>query len=74
MKLIKLLPILVLLTVSSCQKSNFQVGDCIQKPDEIFIYEIISVQDNTAELKPINGGKTASTDLSESMWTRSSCN
>ena len=69
MKFIWLLPILFV----ACQKSNFTVGECIQRPDEIFRYQIVSLNEDKARLKPLNGGSREVATLSGSMWTLTNC-
>lgn len=69
MKIIWVLPILFV----ACQQSNFSVGECIQKPDEIYRYKIIEIKENTAKLESLNGGPQQSASLDDSMWTLTSC-
>ena len=73
MKLNRLFPILLLIGVASCQDSKLKVGDCIQKPDEPFIYKISAINECKATLQSLNGGKLNQTNLDDSMWTLTSC-
>lgn len=70
MRILLILPILFI----SCQESKFKVGDCVQKPDEMFKYKVTKNDNNNSKLESLNGGLLTHADLSAGMWTLTSCN
>lgn len=68
MRFILLIPIFLL----SCTDAKFEMGSCIQKPDEIYKYRIIELDQNIAKLEALNGGILEEAKLG-SHWVTTKC-
>jgi predicted Fe-S protein YdhL (DUF1289 family) len=54
MKALSLTALLLLLISSlSCTSDNYKIGECLQKPDESSVWEIMSFNEGSAVLKQL---------------------
>lgn len=59
----------------SCNQLDFKVNDCIQKPDEAFVWKIVELKDKDATL--VQSGKNAPeiarSEKLNSNWIKAKC-
>ncbi|MCT4641725.1 MAG: hypothetical protein N4A33_05455 [Bacteriovoracaceae bacterium] len=65
---------LLMLLIACNQQINLKSGDCIQKPDEIFVWKIISVESGSFSV--INATKKEEAIMnkkSSGTWVKTNC-
>lgn len=66
--------ILIILFLSvSCNTTKFKVGQCVQKPDSLESFKIISVNDNFLKLQSTKENALEITDSSTQGWMLINC-
>lgn len=65
---------IMLLFLIACNSPNFKAGDCIQKPDEVYRWQVMKIENDFMHIESI--GKTPSIQKQvpvSNAWMTSSC-
>lgn len=73
--LIKVLIINFVLIFAACNKESFKVGDCIQNPDSIIVWEVkkVEAENYTLFQKKDQREPNLKTIKLDGIWTKSNC-
>lgn len=64
----------ILLTIISCNKVKMKVGECIQRPDEVFVWKIVNIQeDNLILVNQTTQKESAVTESKNQTWSKVNC-
>jgi hypothetical protein len=71
LKFLILISIVILL--GSCQENKFEVGQCIQKPDENTVWKINEIDNNSAKIENTQNPIDKKTTALSSSWIKTKC-